>query len=686
MMLLSRFWYAVLAILLSLALYVVYVAVGQYNRRNAVAMNEGLASDSQTVGWALQIDARRRLDLLLPGSVDPTVRSSLAAANGKDMEKVPQKAKDDARKALGDIQGKFSDYRPDAIFAVDRDGRVIAQVGYDAVSSNDHFELGGYPAVFDALHGYLRDDTWVWGGKIYRVVARPVEDDATQPPVGAIVALRGIDAQFARDMAKRTRTNVAFYAAGQRLASAAYEGAGEKFDDASFELIGQDMVRLGDDKTYHDSGRSDVHALGPDAGIGAMYARLPGDAWDLGAGFSVLRPRVAIKGPLGFLSGADDTDKKSVSWAVLILVVLFGTAAGIGFSFLEHTMPMGELTSQARRMKKGEIDYLQLPRFRGGYRPIAQDLNAGIERIAERGGAGRKPADLESILGPVPAQPAMSAFSFPLPPDGGPIPPVPPAGGPSTTGRNQVPPVAPGPRGPGGPPMNAQNANPAGPPPPFRPPGPPAPGGPGPRPPGPNNFGGPGGPNNNFRGGPPDPFRGGPSAGDRQQPPGGPRPPGAGPFPPPRPGGLPATSPFAQTTAQPSPLRDPHPADAYEPTQAAPSPVAAVPQMQPIDGAPEEDEATMVGQVPADVLAQATGAEQQKAEDGSDEWLGVYDDFIRKKRECGEPTDGLTFEKFAQTLKKNRDALMQRHGCKRVRFAVYVKEGRASLKATPIKD
>ena len=32
------------------------------------------------------------------------------------------------------------------------------------------------------------------------------------------------------------------------------------------------------------------------------------------------------------------------------------------------------------------------------------------------------------------------------------------------------------------------------------------------------------------------------------------------------------------------------------------------------------------------------------------------------------------------------EALMQRHGCKRVRFAVYIKEGRASLKATPVKE
>ncbi len=88
----------------------------------------------------------------------------------------------------------------------------------------------------------------------------------------------------------------------------------------------------------------------------------------------------------------------------------------------------------------------------------------------------------------------------------------------------------------------------------------------------------------------------------------------------------------------------------------------------------------MVGSVPAEVMAQATGMS-----DGG-EWKAVYEEFIRTKKQCGEPTDGLTFNKFSQTLKKNRDALIQRHGCNRVKFSVYVKEGRASLKATPLKD
>ena len=98
----------------------------------------------------------------------------------------------------------------------------------------------------------------------------------------------------------------------------------------------------------------------------------------------------------------------------------------------------------------------------------------------------------------------------------------------------------------------------------------------------------------------------------------------------------------------------------------------------------DDDEATMVAAIPAEVLAAATGEYRAPADQA--EWLGVYEDFSRTKKQCGEPTDGLTFEKFQHTLKKNRDALMARHGCKRVRFSVYVKEGRASLKATPVKE
>ena len=669
MMLLSRFWYAILSILLGVALYVVFIAVGQYNRRNLAAMNEELASDSQTVGWALQIDARRRIDAMLPASVDSGLRGALVGANNRD--KVPAKSREDARRALqgvmAQLQEKLPDFKPDALFAVDRDGRVVGQMGYDAANAFDDFELGGYPAVFDALHGYLRDDTWVWGGKVYRVAARPVEDDATQAPVGAIVGMRQIDSKFAQDLAKRTRANLAFFAGGVKLAAGAYEReGGDRLDDSAFELLNADFPKFADDKAYRDSGRTEVRPLND--GVAAMYARLPGDGWELGAGFAVLRPKVAINGPMGFLNGADDTDKSSVNKVLILGVVLLLSIVGIVLSILEHSLPMAEMVRQAEKLRAGGQDFLQLPKFRAGFRHIAQDLNAGIERIAERGGGSvRKAADLESILGPVPAQPAMSAFSFPMQ-DG--------QTGPTGTGPY---PAAPG-ASPNGPPAfrppatgSSPRALPGqqpGPPPPMRPPLPSRPDLPptGLNPPPAHAMQG-AQQNQNIGLLPTQPNAFHPMAGamsghPQQQP--AQRPPPANAFPPP-----PRSAPNAPFAPAATPASGSHSAGA-EPS---------VPRMTESS---EEDEATMVGQVPAEVLAAATGEVKHAA--GTDEWLGVYDDFIRTKRECGEPTEGLTFEKFSQTLKKNRDALMQRHGCKRVRFAVYVKEGRASLKATPVKE
>ncbi len=64
----------------------------------------------------------------------------------------------------------------------------------------------------------------------------------------------------------------------------------------------------------------------------------------------------------------------------------------------------------------------------------------------------------------------------------------------------------------------------------------------------------------------------------------------------------------------------------------------------------------------------------------------VFDDFIATKKSCGESTSGLTYEKFAEKLVRNREDLMAKTGCREVRFTVYVKDGKAALKATPVKD
>jgi hypothetical protein len=71
---------------------------------------------------------------------------------------------------------------------------------------------------------------------------------------------------------------------------------------------------------------------------------------------------------------------------------------------------------------------------------------------------------------------------------------------------------------------------------------------------------------------------------------------------------------------------------------------------------------------------------------GDDEqWQAVFQEFLKVREQCGESLDGLTWDRFRLKLQKNRDTLVQKYACRSVRFQVYVKEGKAALKATPVR-
>lgn len=74
------------------------------------------------------------------------------------------------------------------------------------------------------------------------------------------------------------------------------------------------------------------------------------------------------------------------------------------------------------------------------------------------------------------------------------------------------------------------------------------------------------------------------------------------------------------------------------------------------------------------------------ATEGDGYFKQVFEQFVAVKKSCGENTAGLTYAKFADKLVKNRDDLIAKTGCREVRFTVYVKDGKAALKATPVKD
>jgi hypothetical protein len=81
----------------------------------------------------------------------------------------------------------------------------------------------------------------------------------------------------------------------------------------------------------------------------------------------------------------------------------------------------------------------------------------------------------------------------------------------------------------------------------------------------------------------------------------------------------------------------------------------------------------------------ARAAAPSEVGDEETHWREVFRDFLRVRQECGEAAEGLTFDRFRQKLESNKTALLTKYGCRTVRFQVYVKEGKAALKATPVK-
>lgn len=145
--------------------------------------------------------------------------------------------------------------------------------------------------------------------------------------------------------------------------------------------------------------------------------------------------------------------------------------------------------------------------------------------------------------------------------------------------------------------------------------------------------------------------------------------------------------PIPQATPKPpmappkAPPMAPPAAPPAAPPKAPPAMPAAAPSVPKAASDEFEDEgATMVAQVPAELIEEAARQNEEQ-----DHFHEVYEKFVALKQECGEDTSSLTFSKLEKTLKKNRDAIVAKHGAKGVRFTVYKKNGKAALKATPVK-
>jgi hypothetical protein len=164
-------------------------------------------------------------------------------------------------------------------------------------------------------------------------------------------------------------------------------------------------------------------------------------------------------------------------------------------------------------------------------------------------------------------------------------------------------------------------------------------------------------------------------------------------------GAIPVNAPISGPLGRPSDLDLPGPSMAG-PSMAVkpaarptPPPVAPPARTPPPRPAPPPGPPLRTGRaIDEDILSVDEPAEPTSvgAEPGSTDedaaFHSVYDQFLELKAKCGEPTGGVTFAKFSDKLRRNRDELRAKTGCKQVKFTVYVKDGKAALKATPVKE
>ncbi len=615
-MLFSRFWNVVLAFSLVAAMFLLYLATAVSNRNAERTAAKLLTAASNAVGWYMQDDSRTRAAALIPLALDPAITEGLSkASQAENLSDLKTDLKEKAEKALhvfreAGVQRakkRRSALVFDALWAIDIHGRVLANDNFAKGTGSAEFEMGGYSLVADAVHGWIRDDAWVFDGQIWRVVGRPVEIEVGGTPVGAIVGGKIVDDHYAQGVSARTGAAVAFYAGRERVAS----GAPASFDKASLEVTSGDIEKVEGDPDYKEKGRTKARLLREQHGfdVRAIFARMPGEAWDLGVGYVVGHRQATVSDPFEFQRLANDSDKAKVPKLLLLATLLGAFLIGLILTLLEHTMPLWKFRKAVADLadKDSRTDVLKPSTFRGGFKKIAANINDALDKVASAAGVDRGPANLESVLGPLPAEPQMSAFA--LPKAGGAAPKRPDLPDAEPARKRSLP--------------KAPEPTPA------------------------------------------------PAAVEEQPEPAAPpaAKPAAKPLPKPAPK---VVDDDAETMMIPREELDKAVANKTAPA-APPAPAAKVvpPRRKQPPAEPPQ---------PAD-----DGADEAEPADEETQWRKVYADFIAMKKQFGEPTARLTYEKFRGTLQRNKEALIARHGCTRVKFRVYEKQGRAALKASPVK-
>jgi hypothetical protein len=639
----SKIWFFLVAVVAGVALTLALLMPRPAERAAASGERRSLARACSITEILLRDFARTRIQL---ASDTARAESGLDAvlAQSSKAELVSGDSYSTAKKILTELDfgtkrqgGEEVTYRPDLVLALDQQGRVVARSGVDETVYGD--SLSGVHIIDDALAGFLRDDLWIQGGQLMLVAGAPVVTNNLDW-AGAVVIAEVVDKELASELADRLDVQLTFYAAGEAVATSDPVEIHRDVLTRAAELAGKPRGRdCAEVEPFAVESGEDSHWV--------QIARLPGEAGELGAFYSVHVPRekgVGLFGAIGKVR-KNDLSFAQFPWIKVGIALLLMIGVGLGFMMLETDRPLRLLSADSVKLAKGDSERLAEEQHRGKYGSIARSVNIAIDKLYREAKAAKK--DLDNLLGPVPEDVAAVSAASALPPVGpagdlGAFAPPPPSefkfSGKGTP-RPATPAPVPGPTaGPGAAPGSAGAG--AGfdlgvPPPQTAP--------------------------TNDRIPPPPVSL--PDAGGRSR------------IPTPRP--KPPIPSAQRRTPPPMPA-----AGAIQDDILSSSPPAA-PRSQQV-ALDEDDEDTRVAGR-NDPSTAVGGVLSGNDHDDGPQYRAIFDQFVALKERCGESVDNLTYDRFLSKLRSNRDALIAKHGCKSVKFQVYVRDGKAALKASPVR-
>jgi hypothetical protein len=674
----SRAWLVLLGLAATAAFGVALLLPKPAAREISRAEAAGLDRAQHNAQMMLRLEARDWIDTAAKMSRDSAIVEALDQATSGIGDPAEHKARVEAR-LLALVGSLRPEARPELLIAVDGKGKQIARVG----SGEGKFTpgkdgLAGYPVVEAALRGLRWDDSWDLDGKLYMVAGSPVISRAKGRYVGGLILGEELDSEFARRFKDHLGSvEVAFYLRGNRVGTTTTAP-----ELAAIPSLYNDRKLRAE---MEQKGRSSAQLVGQGgASRYVILTAIPGEAGGHDAFFAVAGdpvPTLGLGELLG-LAGARDLQPDRFPWLLLGGLLFASLAIGLLLTGVEGS-PVKRLEVDLQRLAKaGPADRLEESRYSGRFLRIVHTMNECLDHLHRRapGGAGT-----DAGAGHEP--PAVSPL---LPLEGGGVKPlaidlmgpraasVPLGSGPggAAPGESRIGGVL-DEMGPGVRPLEGLE----------------------------------------LEEGATEVSTSIPSFGE----------------------GLPAasgssSSPLVSSesdeedvvadlaAARRAQLQKPIPGMAFksgafdgepipipnaaEPKASAPRRAIRIPESElsasPSSAfAPPGAERGGSGLTTAETLMtsissslartpEAVGTADELAHgEGEDLELYLrqtYKEFLAIKKQCGENTENLTFERFATKLRKNREEILREQSCTRVKFQVYIKDGKAALKATPIKE